>query len=258
MTIVPSASGTFSETHHFLIRRLHSLLGLVPLGVFLVLHLLVNSSINFGGAEFQTQVDRIHALGPFLVPVEIVGIFLPLLFHGLLGVQIWLSGQPNLAACRYGGNYRYVLQRVTGGITLVFIVYHLWHMHWLGAGLGGGRFDPQAPNAAITAARAINETLFGIPAVAIYGIGVLSTVYHLANGIWTSLITWGVTVGPSSQRVAGYVCAVFGIALGLVGLSAVRGFGVYNEDTVTVEVAPAAGSDESSGTESTIAGKDHG
>ena len=77
-------SQTFADRHHFLLRRLHSLSGLVPVGVFLVVHLTVNASINVGGVEFQDQVDRIHSLGPLLVPVEIVGIFIPILFHAVL------------------------------------------------------------------------------------------------------------------------------------------------------------------------------
>ena len=54
----------------------------------------------------------------------------------------------------------------------------------------------------------------------VYALGVLCSVYHLANGIWTFLITWGITVGPQSQARSGYVCAVIGIALGLLGLGA--------------------------------------
>ena len=87
--------------------------GLVPVGVFLVMHLTVNASINIGGDEFQENVDRIHALGPLLVPVEIVGIFLPMLFHGVFGLQIWFTGQPNVGTYRYGSNIRYTMQRVT-------------------------------------------------------------------------------------------------------------------------------------------------
>ncbi|MEE9296097.1 MAG: succinate dehydrogenase cytochrome b558 subunit [Phycisphaerae bacterium] len=233
---------SIAQRHHFLIRRLHSLSGLVPIGVFLVVHLSVNATINVGGEEFQRNVDRIHALGPLLVPVEILGIFLPILFHAVLGLHIWLSGQPNVGTYRYGGNVRYTLQRVTGGIAFVFILYHVWHMHWLGKGLGGGFFDPEAGRAAITAAESMRHTIFGFPVSILYAIGVLSTVYHLANGIWTSLITWGVTIGPSSQRIAGYVCAVFGVVLGIAGLSAVKGFKEFQGDSVLADAPLDVGS----------------
>ena len=61
--------------HHFLVRRLHSLSGIVPIGVFLCVHLLTNASVlapGDPGAEFQKAVEKIHALGPMLIPVEIV------------------------------------------------------------------------------------------------------------------------------------------------------------------------------------------
>ena len=53
-------------------------------------------------------------------------------------------------------------------------------------------------------------------------------MFHLANGVWTSLITWGITIKPQTQRVSGYVCAVFGILLCLVGLGALRGFKTFD------------------------------
>jgi succinate dehydrogenase / fumarate reductase cytochrome b subunit len=220
----PSPSGA-DDKYYFLIRRLHSLTGLVPVGVFLCLHLLTNASILASGDEFQKSVDRIHALGPLLVPVEIVGIFIPLLFHTIIGFQIIFTSRPNAQQYRYGSNVRYSLQRTTGMIAFVFILYHVWHMHWLGAPLGGGNFAvhdaANQPAAATTAAKAIQQAWWIAP---LYAVGILASVFHLANGIWTSLITWGLTIRPRSQQVAGYVCGVFGVALALVGLGALNGF----------------------------------
>ncbi len=211
----------WTQRHYFLLRRLHSLLGLVPVGVFVVLHLTINSTILFGGDAFQTGVDQIHLLGKLgiLVPVEVVGIFLPLFFHALFGVMIWMGSTPTVATYRYGGNFRYTLQRISGLIAFVFIMVHLWHMHWLGEPLGGAFFDPH--HAADSAASAMQRSVIYGP---IYVVGVLSTVFHLSNGIWTSLITWGITVGKQSQRTAGWACAAFGIVLALAGLGAIRGF----------------------------------
>jgi succinate dehydrogenase / fumarate reductase cytochrome b subunit len=227
-----AAAETPTDKYYFLIRRLHSLTGLVPVGVFLVIHLSTNATVlapGPAGSEFQRSVERIHALGPLLVPVEIVGIFLPLLFHALLGFQIIFTAQSNAQQYRYGSNIRYTLQRATGVIAFVFILYHVWQMHWLGKEFGGGSFrvrdDNGLPLAATTTAAAIQAVWWIAP---IYAIGVVSAVYHLANGIWTSLITWGITIRPRSQQVAGYVCAAFGIVLSLVGLGALSGFRTFN------------------------------
>lgn len=224
-----SSDESFVSRHYFVIRRLHSLSGLVPVGVFLCVHLLANSSILLPsaapGEEFQRTVNRIHALGPLLLPVEIVGIFVPIAFHALLGLQILFTARHNIQDYPYSGNVRYSLQRATGVIAFFFILYHVWHMHWLGAPMGGGVFDPHAAPA--TAATAIQKAWWIAP---LYAIGVVSCVFHLANGVWTSLITWGVTIRPSSQRTAGYVCAVFGVVLGLVGLGALSGFRTFTTD----------------------------
>ncbi len=228
-------SPTFMGKYHFVIRRLHSLTGLVPVGVFLCFHLTANATVLLPGepgGEFQKSIERIHALGPLLVPVEIAGIFIPLLFHALLGFVIIFSGESNAQQYRYGSNIRYTLQRATGVIAFVFILYHLWQMHWLGAPLGGGEFvlhdeATGAATGAATTAAAIKSAAWIAP---VYGLGVLASVFHLANGIWTSLITWGITIRPKTQRSAGYVCAVFGVVLALVGLGALRGFKTFDMD----------------------------
>ncbi|MCH7872499.1 MAG: succinate dehydrogenase [Planctomycetes bacterium] len=230
--------------YYMLVRRLHSLTGLVPVGVFLCVHLVTNASVlvSADGAEFQQAVERIHALGPLLVPVEIVGIFIPMLFHAIVGIQIMLTSMPNPQHYRYGSNIRYTLQRATGMIAFAFILYHVWQMHWLGASLGGGHFELHneagAATGALTAAKAIQAGWWIAP---IYGIGVIATVFHLANGIWTSLITWGITIKPQTQRVSGYACIVFGILLCGVGLGALRGFKTFNTGGATAtDRAPAA------------------
>jgi len=200
-------------------------MGVIPLGVFLVMHLMANASI-LGGAElFNASVERIHSLGPLLVPVEIVGIFIPLAFHILIGIKIVTTAKNNAGIYKYRANIRYTLQRISGVVATLFILYHLFHMHWIGRPLsfmGGAQFDPH--NATESAAAAIQLHWIIAP---IYALGVISTVYHFANGLWTFLITWGITVGQRAQRVAGGMCAALGVVLCIVGLAAVSGFRMY-------------------------------
>lgn len=232
MADIALASDDGNAQNYFLLRRLHSLSGIIPLGVFLFVHLATNASILGNmqtGEEFQRSVDRIHALGPLLVPVEIVGIFIPLLFHVIAGIVIAMTAKHNAASYRYGGNIRYTLQRVTAYIALVFIAYHLYQMHWVGKPFpGGGQFEYRSADgagmAATTTAMTIQQAWYVVP---LYAIGILATVFHLANGIWTALITWGLTIRPASQRAAGYVCAAFGILIGLAGLGALYGFKTF-------------------------------
>lgn len=237
------------ERNYFLIRRLHSLTGLVPIGVFVCFHLVANSTIMFGtgGQYFQESIERIHLLEPFLFPVEVVFIFIPLLFHVLLGFTIWFSGRSNVGQYRYGGNIRYMLQRVTGMIAAGFILFHVWQMHWLGAPLGGGGFTLHGEGGAAMAAGSTARAIQGLRLdgtrvwaaawiAPFYAIGTLASVYHLANGVWTALITWGVTISPRAQALSGRVCIIMGLMLGLLGMGALREFRKVDVSTLGAEV----------------------
>ncbi|MEI6505801.1 MAG: succinate dehydrogenase [Planctomycetota bacterium] len=213
------SSSSFLDRHQFLIYRLFSLAGLIPIGAFLVVHLLTNSSILAGddGRTFQSRVDMIHSLGPLLIPIEWAFIFLPMLFHAAVGFVIIANGMPNVGSYAYVGNVRYTLQRATGMIAFAFIVWHIIQLHWLGLPLGGGRFDPH--HAASSAAEALQPTAVAI----LYTIGVLATVFHFANGLWTMGITWGLWTSPAAMRRANAVSIVFGVGLAAAGLGALGG-----------------------------------
>jgi succinate dehydrogenase / fumarate reductase cytochrome b subunit len=229
---VSESSPSFLERHQFLIYRLFSLSGLIPVGAFLAVHLLTNASILAGddGRTFQSRVDMIHSLGPLLVPVEVAFIFLPMLFHAAVGFAIIAGGLPNVGSYPYVGNLRYTLQRATGMIAFAFIIGHLIQLHWLGEPLRGsaGGFDPH--HATSSAAVAIRPLLVSI----LYAIGVLSTVFHFSNGLWTLGITWGLWTSPAAMRRANWVSVAVGLLLAAAGLGAIG-------ELRTVDVAKARG-----------------
>ncbi len=222
-----SSPPSFLTRNDFLIRRLHSLSGLIPVGAYMVVHLIVNASVINGDATFQNNVLSIHKFGSLLPLIEWTFIFIPILFHAIVGMVIVAGGLPNTHNYPYGANYRYTLQRATGVIAFFFIGIHVFHMHgwfhnsaWMDyvvRPLGGGQFKPY--NATSTAGLALQN----IVAVVIYAVGVLSCVYHLANGIWTMGITWGVWTSQAAQRRALYVCGAFGVMLTIVSATALFG-----------------------------------
>ena len=55
---------------------------------------------------------------------------------------------------------------------------------------------------------------------AFYLVGMLACVYHLANGLWTSGITWGLWISPTAQARASKLCTVVGCGLAVLGVSA--------------------------------------
>jgi succinate dehydrogenase / fumarate reductase cytochrome b subunit len=232
-----AAAESFLARHDFLIRRLFSLSGLIPVGAYLVIHLLVNASILDSPGAFQRNVDRIHDLGGMLWIVEWVFIFIPILFHAVVGIWIIRGGVPNVSAYPLPKNYRYTLQRITGMIAFFFIGWHVFHMHgwfhseaWLqgvAKPLGGHLF--RAYNASSTAGAAIQQSLL---VQILYAVGVLASVFHLANGIWTFGLTWGLWISPAAQRRASVFSWVFGIVLSALGLGSLWGM-----RTVDVEAA---------------------
>src|SRR5690606_20113599 len=80
--------------HEFLIRRLHSLTGLM-FGGYMVVHLATNASVLGGAAMFQKNVLAIHGLGPILPLLEWGLIFLPILFHAIVGLFLLFEMIPN-------------------------------------------------------------------------------------------------------------------------------------------------------------------
>jgi succinate dehydrogenase / fumarate reductase cytochrome b subunit len=202
--------------HHFLLRRLHSLTGII-FGGYLVVHLIVNATLAQFGSVYQVQVNKIHDL-PILWALEWGLIYLPILYHTLYGIWITATGQPNLTQYQYAKNWFYTLQRLSAVIIVLFMAFHVFSLK---AALFGETlsFDPH--HAAETVHRHMASSRF--IAWGVYPLGILASCYHLANGMWTAAITWGLTVSAGAQRRWGYVCAgLFAatLVLGLVALFA--------------------------------------
>jgi len=189
----------------------------MPVGAFVMVHLLTNASVLGGAAAFQSRVDLIHSLGPLLPTIEWLFIFLPMLFHAIMGFVIITTGMPNVGSYSYMGNVRYTLQRASGMIAFVFILWHITQLHWMGAPLGGGQFDPHhAASSAAVALKPVAITLM-------YAIGVIATVYHFANGLWSLGITWGLWTSPAAMQRANWLSLAVGLGLGAAGLGALGG-----------------------------------
>src|SRR5699024_120314 len=106
-------------------RRLHSLLGVVPIGIFVVQHLVVNYFAVYG-EESCNKAANFMANLPFVTALEIFVIYLPIFFHAVLGVYLVFNTRNNPRRYGYFRNWMFFLQRVSGIITLVFIAWHVW------------------------------------------------------------------------------------------------------------------------------------
>src|ERR671917_1621359 len=111
----------------FILRKLHQLSGIVPLGAFLLEHFYTNSkAVNpqTGEKAFNDAVEWLQGI-PYILLGEITFIFIPLLFHAIYGLFITWEARPNNLAYPYPRNWFYTIQRVTGIILFFFILFHV-------------------------------------------------------------------------------------------------------------------------------------
>lgn len=216
-------SGALFGRYDFLLRRLQSLTGILPVGAYMFVHLATNATVLDGTRAFQERVDLIHSLGRFLPIVEWTFIFIPIIFHAVIGVLIMQTGQHNVGNYAYSGNVRYFLQRMTAWIALIFIFWHVFEMHgWVKSVAQQVGYGAEFRHLYATSSAA--GVLQSSPLIAaFYLIGVLSCVYHFSNGLWTAGITWGLWTTAAAQKRANYICGAFGLVLLVVGLSAFVG-----------------------------------
>lgn len=236
LATTPHARKGFEERHHFLLRKLHSLSGIIPVGVFLIEHMLTNSMAFYGrftaaGGEgrFNESVHFLHDL-PYLPVLEIVGIFLPLAFHAIYGIKIALTAEPNVMAYPYMENRRFTLQRVTGYIAFLFLIIHLAKFrfaHWFG---GIPFLDHDIANKFEITRRGLMEwSVAGYQVhyaitLTLYVIGLAAACYHFANGIWTFCISWGITVGEKAQKRVSMGAMALGLLLFAGGAASLIAF----------------------------------
>ena len=196
----------------FLVRRIHSISGLLPIGIFLIEHLLVNSFALRGAGAFNAAAEVMMSL-PFLPFLELGIIVIPIIFHAFYGLYIVYLAKNNVLQYKYYRNWMFYLQRVTAVTTLIFVLVHTWETRIAAVFFGEHiSFDM------------MTEILSSPFAMAFYVIGLLSAVFHFANGLWAFLITWGVTVGPNAQRVSSVIAGIIFVALSALGISALFAF----------------------------------
>lgn len=208
-----SAKSLFDKNRRpFLLRKLHSLTGVIPVGGFLVFHLWENSRALQGREQFDEMVSGINHM-PYLPVMEYGLILLPLAFHALYGIKLAFEGKPNVRSYTFTRNWMYTLQRVTGMLAFLFIGYHLyelWGQKVIGK-LGPDQFYTQL-------CADMASTVGPVPVIAlVYILGIAASVFHFANGLWGFCFSWGITVSRRSQQLAATAFGVVGILIFALG-----------------------------------------
>jgi succinate dehydrogenase / fumarate reductase, cytochrome b subunit len=203
-----------AQGNSFLWHKLHSLLGVVPIGAFLIEHLLSNFEALKGPAAYGAQVKFLNSL-PLVRVLEWTFIFLPILYHGIYGVYIWLRGKSNIIYYPWAGNWMYLAQRYTGLIAFAYIGYHVATQRFMGTSL------PEHPYSAFAK---VQHELANPWILAFYVIAMIAICWHFAYGIWLFAAKWGITPGETARKRFGYVCAALGVVLAAMGLASIWAF----------------------------------
>ena len=164
-----------------------------------------------GEETFNGAVHLIE-FTPLKILVEWVVIYLPLIFHAVYGIYIAFTAKNNLGKFSYFRNWMFMLQRLSGIITLIFLVWHIWQTRVQAAFGETVDFDMMAE-------------IFSNPfMIGFYIVGIVSAIFHFANGLWSFAVSWGLTVSPKSQRIMTYVTLIIFVLLSYIGISAVFAF----------------------------------
>jgi succinate dehydrogenase / fumarate reductase, cytochrome b subunit len=114
----------------------------------------------------------------------------------------------------YVRNWMYFIQRVTGVIVFAFILFHLWTT----------RLVQLKDHESLDLFRQVQAAVANPWIYAFYLAGILSATFHLANGVWSFSIVWGLTIGPRAQRRMLYVSAVVFLLLSYIGVWGIQAF----------------------------------
>lgn len=202
-----------SKDREFLWRRLHSLLGVIPVGLFLVFHL----SLNFtaiGGEEAYNNATGMMELVPhwLLLVMEWVIIYIPLMFHAFYGVYIAFTATHNTKRFSTFRNWMFALQRFTGIFLVIFIAWHIFQTRVQKALGAEVDFNMMA--------EIVDNPLM----LAFYIVGIVSATFHLANGLWSFCVSWGITQSKKSQQIFTYVSLLVFVILSIMGVAAIVSF----------------------------------
>lgn len=205
-----AASATQAIDGGFIRSRLGSFLAVVPLGIWTINHLWNNLAAFKGAAAWQSAVTEYsHPLAFFASSIIAL---LPLALHTVWGIGRLASTRPNIGRYRYFANLRYVLQRLSAIGLLLFLGAHLW-LAMLHPRLTTGRPEPFSDIS--------HEMHHHVPTLIVYVLGVLGIAYHLANGVQTFAMGWGLVSSRRALRKLDVSIVLFFLVLLAMGWGAV-------------------------------------
>ena len=189
----------------FLRARLASFLAVFPLSVWTFFHLW-HALSGFQGADaWQTELTEYpHPVAEALSGILVL---LPLAIHAVWGIGRLFTSRPNNLRYGFYANLKYLLQRLAAVGVLLFLGAHLW-LALLKPRIVEGHAE--------TFADLAEHMHFHGPTLATYVLGILGVAFHLANGLQSFCMGWGVvTTRRGLRRLDGLALAVFLLLLAM-------------------------------------------
>ncbi|MFO0586348.1 MAG: hypothetical protein U0441_02350 [Polyangiaceae bacterium] len=168
-------SSTFFRT------RLGSALAVLPLGVWTVIHLWNNLAAYRGEKAWQEAVtDYKHGAAQLVTGFLVLA---PLMIHTIWGIGRMMQTRMNVGRYSFFANWKFLLQRLSALGILGFLGAHIW-LAMLHPRLVEGHAEPFKDIA--------KEMAHNPPTLIVYTLGTLGVAYHLANGLHTFCMAWGI------------------------------------------------------------------
>ncbi len=198
------ATSSRSGTVEFSRRRLFSLIGLIPLGLFVVFHLLNVSSAWSGPEAFDAAIEAGHRSWVSWLGTVFILAFVA--YHSWVGIMLMLKATPFSPPPRRLGHWQYILQRISAVGILLFIPAHVIKAKILPA-LGGTHETFAGMH------HAFAEDPMSALTLIVYLLGTLGVAYHLSNGLWTGFTSLGIARGARAQKRVMYFSMGFFVFL---------------------------------------------
>ena len=153
------------------------------LAIFLIVHLLGNTTIFLGRVTFLSYAEHLHSIGPVLHVFEF-GLLAIFLIHIFFGATLFfenLSARPNRYAVDKEAGGRTLGSKTmpySGAVVLIFTIVHLMNFHFT---------DKSIPIADI-----VGNALSHAPLALFYILGLVAVGLHASHGFWSLWQTLGV------------------------------------------------------------------
>ncbi|MBS1727216.1 MAG: succinate dehydrogenase [Armatimonadetes bacterium] len=202
---------------NYVLHRIHSITGVMPVGYYMAQHLTLNTFSLAGPEKFNAVIEFFEGMPKhFLLATEILMIWIPLLFHAIYGLFIISRAESFLTTkYKWSQSRMFMMQRISGVLVFAFLMYHV-------SATTATKYV--TGDAKLIKFNQWHDMLHNPIILLIYIFGVLGASYHLGYGLWNFCVRWGITVSDKAQLAVQKFSAVVMVALTLMGWAALAGF----------------------------------